>query len=81
MSSRRYLKKPNPEGYLNTKEVANMTGFSTGTVYNWFKAELLPFTRGVKREYLCRRKDLDKFLRKYYETNLEKLAKDIEDKD
>ena len=79
MGARRYLKRPNPEGYLNTSEVAHITGFSTGTVYNWLKQELLPSIRGLKGEYLTRRRDLDKFLRKYYDTTLEDLEKELEE--
>jgi len=77
MGARRYLKRPNPEGYITTKEIAEITGFSTGTVYNWLKQELLPSKRGLKDEYLTRRKDLDKFLRKYYETTLDDLEKEL----
>jgi excisionase family DNA binding protein len=77
MGARRYLKRPNPEGYLTTKEVADITGFSSGTVYAWLKQNLLPSIRGLKGEYLTRRRDLDKFLQKYYETTLEDLEKEL----
>ena len=77
MGARRYIRKPNPAGYLSTGEVAYITGFSTGTVYSWLKQELLPSIRGRKGEYLTRRKDLDKFLRNYYETTLEDLEKQL----
>jgi hypothetical protein len=55
---------------MNVKEIGNLTNFSSGTIYSWFKDELLPFSRGVKQEYLVRRKDLNKFLRKYYGIDL-----------
>ena len=71
MCPRRYLQRPNPEGYLTVKEIVNLTEFSTGTIYSWFKDKLLPFSRGVKREYLVRLKDLKKFLKKYYELDLD----------
>ena len=77
MGARRYIKKPNPEGYLSTKEIVDITGFSSGTVYSWFKGELLPYRRGFKGEYLTNRRHLDKFLRKYYETALEDLEKEL----
>jgi excisionase family DNA binding protein len=68
--TRKYLQRPNPEGYLTVKEMAEITGFSTGTIYGWFRQELLPFIRGIKAEYLVRRRDLRKFLRKYYGVDL-----------
>ena len=71
MCPRRYMQRPNPEGYLTVKEIVNLTQFSAGTVYSWFKDELLPFSRGVKQEYLVRLKDLKKFLRKYYGLDLD----------
>lgn len=66
MCPRPYLQRPNPEGYLTVKEIVHVTQFSSGTVYSWLKDGFLPFTRGVKKEYLVRRKDLNKFLTKYY---------------
>jgi len=79
MGARRYRKKPNLEGYLTTKEIVDITGFSSGTVYSWFKEDLLPYRKGFRKEYLTRRKHLDKFLRKYYETTLEDLEKESEE--
>lgn len=70
MCPRQYLRRPNPEGYLTVKEIVNLTQFSAGTVYSWFKDEFLPSTRGLKGEYLVRLKDLKKFLKKYYGMNL-----------
>lgn len=66
MCPRAYLQRPNPEGYLTVKEIVHLTRFSSGTVYSWLKDELLPSTRGIKGEYLVRRKDLNRFLTKYY---------------
>jgi len=71
MCPRRYLQRPNPQGYLTVKEIINLTEFSPGTIYSWFKDELLPFSRGVKHEYLVRLQDLKKFLRKFYEMDLD----------
>jgi len=71
MCPRRYLQRPNPQGYLTVKEIINLTEFSRGTIYSWFKDELLPFSRGVKHEYLVRLKDLKKFLRKHYGMDLD----------
>ena len=71
MCPRQYLQRPNPQGYLTVKEIINLTEFSPGTIYSWFKGELLPFSRGVKHEYLVLLQDLKKFLRKFYEMDLD----------
>ena len=62
MCPRPYLQRPVPEGYLDVKGIIGLTGFSTGTIYSWFKEELLPYTKSAGGEYLVQCEDLKKFL-------------------
>ena len=69
---RAYLRRENPEGYITVAEISALTGLHPNTIYRtWIDRELLPVTRGVRGEYLARRKDAARVFRKYYRRELD----------